>query len=464
MASRKPAKKAVKKAASKSLSSLQIETWPLHEILPYQKNARRIPPDAIRKVSKSLKEFGWRQPMVVDKAGVLIVGHARRLAAVELGWVEGPVHVARDLTPEQIRAYRLMDNRSHEETDWDIDILKTELFELKDFDIDLSLTGFDDSELADFLNVPTAGLTDEDAVPAAPEQPVTVAGDLWVLRNHRVLCGDSTDNLSWERLSVGDGFVCFTSPPYNLGKSAALSGNKTSKSRGNAYSGYRDDQSSDKYRELITSSLDASLCFCEAAVFNVQPLAGSKREILQWLSDNAERFVDIVTWDKGHAAPAMAIGVLSSRFEWLCVFSKQTGASRSIPLSEWRGTLSNVYHAPPQSNNEFSEKNAATFPVHLPEFILSQLMNKSRGVVDCFCGTGTTLIAAEKLGRVGMGIEIDPAMCDVIITRWQNFTGQKATLDGDGRTFDEIKSHRFLTNLGAQDEIKEEVMMYAEGR
>lgn len=134
--------------------SLAIETWPLHEILPYEKNARTIPQSAIEKVSVSLKEFGWRQPMVVDANGVLIVGHARRMAAVHLGWTDGPVHVARDLSEDQIKAYRLMDNRSHQETGWNQDLLAEELASLQRLDCDLTLTGFDQEELDKLLSPP----------------------------------------------------------------------------------------------------------------------------------------------------------------------------------------------------------------------------------------------------------------------------------------------------------------------
>jgi hypothetical protein len=136
----------------KTSTAFVVEIWPLHEIKPYEQNARKISEAAIEKVAKSLKEFGWRQPMVVDKDGVLIVGHARRLAAVHLGWVEGPVHVAKDLTDAQIRAYRLMDNRSHEETAWDMDLLVPEIADLKGLDFDLSLTGFNTEEIERFLN------------------------------------------------------------------------------------------------------------------------------------------------------------------------------------------------------------------------------------------------------------------------------------------------------------------------
>lgn len=194
----------------KSLTALEIETWPLHEILPYEKNARKISPQAIQKVAKSLKEFGWRQPMVVDSKGVLIVGHARRLAAVELGWVDGPVHVARDLTPEQIRAYRLMDNRSHEEASWDVDLLKPELMDLSDLDLDLSLTGFNDSEIARFLNGdgendPLAEWQDQ-GLPSF-EQPDASAFRSLIVHFGDQSAVDDFSRLIDQRLSTGQKFI-----------------------------------------------------------------------------------------------------------------------------------------------------------------------------------------------------------------------------------------------------------------
>lgn len=159
---KRPTTKTRSKPPTPQPESLKVETWPLHEIKPYELNARKIPASAVEKIATSLKEFGWRQPMVVDSEGVLIVGHARRLAAVHLGWTHGPVHVARDLSPTQIRAYRLMDNRSHQETEWDIDILSSELSGLSVLDLDLSLTGFSEQELRLYLEGPGFGPVGEE--------------------------------------------------------------------------------------------------------------------------------------------------------------------------------------------------------------------------------------------------------------------------------------------------------------
>ena len=165
-----------------------------------------------------------------------------------------------------------------------------------------------------------------------------------------------------------------------------------------------------------------------------------KRPLMNLLSEYSSKMIDIITWDKGHAAPQIKQGIMSSRYEWLFLYSNKDNASRVIPYASWQGKFSNVYQAPPQRNNEFAKIHGATFPVHLPEFVIGDLMNKSRGIVDCFCGTGTSIIAAEKLGRIGYGIEIDPKYVDVIVQRWQDFTGKKAIHEKTNKTFDEMKN------------------------
>src|SRR5579863_7918067 len=174
---------------------MKITLWPLENITPYARNARKIPQSAVDKVAASIREFGWRQPIVVDREGVIICGHTRLLAAYKLGLREAPVHVADNLTPAQVRAYRLLDNRSHEETSWNHDLLGLELLDLKDMGLDMDLTGFDMTEIDNLLSRMgiQGGLTDVDTIPDVPETPVSRPGDVWVLDNHRVLCGDSTN-------------------------------------------------------------------------------------------------------------------------------------------------------------------------------------------------------------------------------------------------------------------------------
>ena len=420
----------------------EIDWRSVDDLIPYARNSRTHSKDQVAQIAASIREFGWTNPILVDGDGTIIAGHGRVMAARKLGEKDVPCIELGHLTEAQKRAYVIADNQLALNAGWDAEMLKVEIAELVDADFDLGLLGFDDVMLAGLMGDETEGLTDPDDAPEPPIVPVTVLGDVWVMGRHRIICGDCTDPLSWSKLQIGDGFVCFTSPPYNLGNSAKLSGNKSISKKGVAYDQYKDDASSSDYQRLVNDAISNALTYCDVAAFNVQPLAGSKRELFSIFNLNISRLVDIITWDKGHAAPQMAENVLSSRYEWIAIFSKKENASRALPLSNWRGKYSNVYVAPPQRNNDFAKIHGATFPVHLPEFIIGDLMNRSRGVVDCFNGTGTTIIAAEKLGRDGRGIELSPAYVDVAVNRWQDFTGQQALLEGDGRTFDEIAGTR----------------------
>src|SRR6266436_3549178 len=195
---------------------MEITLTAIERITPYARNARKIPQQAIDKVAASIQEFGWRQPVVVDGEGVIVCGHTRWLAAQKLELAKIPVHTASNLTPAQVRAYRLMDNRSHQETDWDFDLLTTELLELRDLDLDLDLTGFDAREIDSLL----IGAEDDgraDLTPELPEHPVTLAGDLWICGPHRVLCGDATSAEDVARLVDGaKPFLMVTDPPYGV--------------------------------------------------------------------------------------------------------------------------------------------------------------------------------------------------------------------------------------------------------
>ena len=269
----------------------------------------------------------------------------------------------------------------------------------------------------------------EDEIPEPPVDPITKPGDLWILGEHRLLCGDSTKAEDVERLMAGaKADLCFTSPPYALGKSVSLSGNKKMAASGNPYGDHEDD--ADEWAKLMAAWFAVSdTAVSDVWVVNVQPLAGNKRDLVRFMADKADRLVDIVTWDKGHAQPAMATGVMNSRFEWMIVLSPSPNASRSIPLATWRGTVPNVYAAPPQRVNEYASIHAATMPLHVPAWAMQTLCDESKSVYEPFCGSGTTLIAAEQLGRKCYGMEISPQYCDVIVKRWETLTGKKATLD-----------------------------------
>lgn len=429
----------------------QIEWRDVASLLPYARNSRTHSDAQVAQIAASIKEFGWTNPVLVDGDGTIIAGHGRLMAARKLGMTKAPVIRLEHLTEAQKRAYVIADNQLAMNAGWDNEMLKVEIGELALGDFDLSLLGFDDNVLAGLLAEETQGLTDDDEVPDVPIDPVSVVGDVWTLGRHRVVCGDATSADDWSKLDVGEGFVLFTSPPYNAGKASGLRDKYkpgVAKSK-KFYDKYSDDLSTDEYTNLLRSCMSAAFPHVEAMVFNVQPLAGAKRSLLSWMNETSSNLVDVITWDKGNAAPHIQPGIMASRYEWLVIFSKEQNASRVVPFSSWQGKFSNVYQAPPQRDNKYASIHGATFPVHLPEFIVGDLMNRCRGVVDCFLGTGTTIIAAEKLGRDGRGIELSPAYVDVAIKRWQDFTGQKAVLDGDGRTFDDLANERLANKATA---------------
>ena len=198
------------------MNELRVSAWPIDKVIPFARNARKIPAAAVAKVAASIKEFGWRQPIVVDREGVIICGHTRLLAARKLSLDQVPVHVAENLSPAQVRAYRLMDNRSHEEAEWDMELLAPELEELRSLDMDLKLTGFDAREI-DFLLANNQDDDKANATPPLPEKPVTKQGDLWLCGEHRVLCGDCTQDDAVSRVcGATKPLLMVTDPPYGI--------------------------------------------------------------------------------------------------------------------------------------------------------------------------------------------------------------------------------------------------------
>ena len=366
---------------------------------------------------------------MIDSSNVVRAGNATLEAARQLGW-QSIQCVVTALQGSDAIAYAIADNRTAELAEWDDEILAAQLNGLLSESEEIALAaGFTAEEIEEMvaLSEDDPEIV-EDEAPEPPVDPITKPGDLWILGDHRLLCGDSTKAEDVARLMGGQkADLCFTSPPYALGKSVALSGNKAMSATGNPYDDYCD--SSIGWGRLMREWFNASSQFVAGVwIINVQPLAGNKRDLVEFIAEHSKRLIDIVTWDKGHAAPAIAAGVMSSRFEWMILFSSTNEASRSIPFSSWRGTVQNVYTGPPQRQNEFSEIHAATMPVHVPVWIMHTLCDKASSVYEPFCGTGTTLIAAEQLGRKCYGMEISPQYCDVIVARWEKLTGQKAVL------------------------------------
>lgn len=417
---------------------LTIQYKKIEQLIPYARNSRTHSDAQVAQIAASIKEFGWTNPVLMDGDNGIIAGHGRVLGARKLGMATIPCIELSGLTETQKRAYIIADNKLALNAGWDEEVLAVELTDMKDAGFDLGLIGFSTDEI-DALLVPvvTEGLTDEDAVPEVQDEPISKLGDIWLLGKHKVMCGDSTSIDAVEKLMDGQkADLCFTSPPYALGNSVSLSGNKVMSKNGNAYTHHKDN--ADEWANLMEGWWSASTPYVSAWVVNVQPLAGNKRNLFNWVNDRINQLCDFITWDKGHAAPAMAEGVMSSCFEWMIIFGAEN-ASRSVPFSSWRGTIKNVYSAPPQRSNDFASIHAATMPTHVPEWVFTKLCDKAKSIYEPFAGTGTTLIACEKTGRISRSMELDPKYCDVIIQRWQEFTGQTATHAETGKTFADCK-------------------------
>lgn len=398
------------------MAELKVKYIPIGDVKPYGKNPRKNA-GAVKYVANSLREFGWRQPIVIDSGGVIVAGHTRLLAAQSLGMDTVPVVVADDLTPEQIKAYRLADNKTAEFAEWDADLLD---MELDDLDIDMTLFGFE----LDEPETEPQEIT-EDEIPEAAEKRCKL-GDLWKLGEHRLICGDSTDPAIIDRLMGGQkADISITSPPYGEAGSAGIREHYIpGKKRLESLYKQHDDKKAG-WHELITKAFENMQAASEAQFINIQMLAGNKISLIEFLEENKETFVDAIIWDKMKAPPQMQERILNNQWEFIFVFSNEDN-SRTIPFSAFRGNVNNIFQIKTGAN-EFSGKHRAVFPVELPSKIM-MLASKAETVLDVFGGTGTTMIACEQMGKRCFMSELTPEYCDIILERWETLTGGKAEL------------------------------------
>jgi DNA modification methylase len=407
----------------------QVEWIELNGLIPYAKNSRTHSEAQVAQIAGSIKEFGFNNPVLIDEDNGIIAGHGRVLAAQKLGLQAVPCIRLAHLSETQRKAYVIADNRLALNAGWDDSMLTLELQDLKAEDFNLDLLGFEADELNALLNPikETEGLTDEDAVPEVPEEPKTKPGDIYQLGRHRLMCGDSTSIDAVEKLMGGVQVdFMFTSPPYNAGDSEKLSGN--THTIDNKYATYRDDKTQDDYLDFLRGFTNAWMWLSKCMAVNIQQLAGNKIAFVEYLESYKNHLVDIAIWDKKHGAPQMAKNVMSNRFEYIVFLGQTENPSRAIPTADFQGTVQNVYEGQPNRNNEFSKVHAATFPVDFPEWAIKSFTKPGSIIADAFGGTGTTMIACEKLGRTNFTMELDPKYCDVIVKRWEDFTGQKANL------------------------------------
>lgn len=385
---------------------MKVKQTPIDQVIPYARNPRKNG-DAIAKVAASLKEFGWQQPIVVDSEMVVIAGHTRLAAARTLGMEKVPVVIADGLTPAQVKAYRLADNRVSQEAQWDDELLSVELEELLADGYNLSETGFDEDELASLLAQEVEGLTDEDSVPEVPETPKTVQGDIWILGRHRLMCGDSTSIDAVEKLMDGNDVDCvYTDPPYGIDivKGGHVGGGKLASV--GTYVPVANDDSIDVAVEAIQviQTLNARVEIIWGGNYYAQSLPNSSCWIV-WDKKNSGNFADC-------------------ELAW----TNQTTAVRKFEHM-WNGMVKASEHG--QKRVHPTQK-----PIALAEWCFDQYAKDCQTVLDLFGGSGSTLIGCETRNKRGYIMELAAAYCDVIIKRWQDFTGQKAIHAETGESFD----------------------------
>ena len=404
------------------------------ELIPYARNSRTHSEAQVSKIASSIKEFGFLSPVITDGQKGIVAGHGRLMAAQKIGMDEVPTIDASHLTEAQRRAYVIADNRLALDAGWDDEMLKIELGDLDAEGFDLSLTGFDLDEIASLTaDEPTEGLTDEDAVPEAPEQPVTVEGDVWLLGRHRLMCGDSTSIDAVEKLMDGNkADMVFTSPPYNADAKAGQGDIFNKKKSVKLYSdGYSDNLQSSEYVQFASSVLDMCFAVTDGFIFwNVNYNANSRFEYIQQIQSRLPYIVEQVCWKKSSTIPFK--GSLMRDWEPIYIFStnKQPVAVKEVTSNFWQ--VSNT--------GSQAENHKACFPVELAERGIGIVARNTGIVFEPFGGSGSTLIACEKHGRMARLMELDPKYCDVIIKRWQDFTGEDAIHEESGKPYQEIAS------------------------
>ena len=428
-------------------TGLTVEQRKLSDLKPYPGNPRQNDA-AVDAVAVSITEFGFRQPIVIDTEGVIVCGHTRWKAAQKLGLEEVPVHVATDLTPAQIRAYRIADNKTADLAVWDYELLPIELAELQSMDVNLELLGFSKDDLAKLLDPGVKdGLTDPDEVPEPPDEAITQSGDLWILGDHRLLCGDSGNAEHVDRLLAGATIqLVNTDPPYNVkveprSNNAIAAGNSS-------FTNYHHQQldlarhpekSQPTHRKMRAKDRPLENDFVSDEEFdrllhawfgNIARVLEPGRSFYIWggyanlgnyppvLRDCDLYFSQGIVWDKLH--PVLTRKDMMGCFE-IAFYGWKKGAGHQFFGPNNATDLWHVKKINPNKMVHLTEK-----PVELAIQSMQYSSRAGENVLDLFGGSGSTLIAAEQTGRKAFLMELDPLYCDVIVQRFETFSGKKA--------------------------------------
>ena len=390
----------------------KVERRSVDELIPYARNSRTHSAEQVSQIAASIQEWGFANPVLIDEGGNIIAGHGRILAAQKLNINSVPTIKAIGWTEAQKKAYIIADNKLSLNAGWDIDLLKIELDDLSELNFDLGLTGFNADEIAQITATGVAeGLTDEDDAPDLPENPTSVAGDVWLCGQHRVMCGDSTDIESIEKLLNGNKVdILFTDPPYNVSF--------------NGRSGRHDVIENDNLSEEAFSNFIDEMI---SAVKIVQPKAYYIWCNWKFYSILQEKmsYKACIVWAKN----VFGMGVGYRHQHEFCLFNGEVDPWIKNESDLWSVKKDHNYVHPTQKPVELSVR---AFSNH------SRLLN----ILDLFGGSGSTLIGAEQTGRKAHIMELDPKYVDVAVQRWQSFKGESAILEQNGKSYDELHNER----------------------
>jgi DNA modification methylase len=435
---------------------MKIEQRKPSDIKPYENNPR-LNDTAVDAVAESIRQYGFRQPIVVDGDGVIVVGHTRWKAAQKLGIDKVPVHVARDLTPEQAKAYRIADNKSAELAAWNLDLLKLELADLKALDVDLTALGFGVDELAELLDVGIKdGLCDPDDVPAPPDEATTKPGDIWLLGDHRLMCGDSASPEDVDRLLDGAKIhLANTDPPYNVkveprSNNAIAAGNSSfpeSKKRTHhqSFDVARQGEKKKTHAKLRAKDRPLANDFVTDDAFdkllhgwfgNIARVLVPGRGFYIWggyanlgnyppvLKACELYFSQGIVWDKQH--PVLTRKDFMGAFE-ICFYGWREGAAHVFLGPNNATDLWHIKKVNPNQMQHLTQK-----PTELAVRAMQYSSRAGENVLDLFGGSGSTLIAAEQTGRKAYLMELDTLYADLIVDRFQRFSGTPGILERTG--------------------------------
>lgn len=445
----------------------QIERWPIEKLLPYARNARTHSDEQVSQIAASMREWGWTNPILVDECGMIIAGHGRVLAAKLLGMPEVPVIVASRWGDEKKRAYVLADNKLAENAGWDDELLRLELLDLQTAGYDLDLIGFGEDELEERLADADAdaGLTDPDDAPDLPADPITRPGDIWQLGRHRVMCGDSLAAEAWAALMQGVSADCvWTDPPYNVAYTGAAGSIKN------------DKMSDAKFREFLTGAMSQLLAVMKpgSAIYVAHADGEPGYAFREAFSKAGFKISGCLIWQKNQFTLSY------SDYQWMhepILYGWRPGATHRWYGGRKQTTIHNLGEQGPISKMDdgrwcikigdsvlivdgeakleehplatlFHDKpqRSAEHPTMKPVGLIEKMLRSSARpgdiVVDAFGGSGSTLIAAHRLGMNARLMELDEKFVDVIVRRWQEHTGLEAVLEADGRGFAEVEAGR----------------------